>query len=260
MGIGQLCDYRGIFAHQIHHSLECDGPFRSQIGPKLPQQYPPSPNHQNFPYIIEAVEMKWITIGNPLKLPDVIEGDELSLHDWQTARELILRGGGGSGGGNGCHYGGYKPDLCFSEPIIFTGSAKMNRCVGGKDHDNTMSSTASPTSATTASAITNIPASPQSPPGPQSSPPTVIDRIADAAFFLHNGLIPIPIALGTKTPSVKAWNLLNKDEAMNTIRREIRINAPNIINLGIQCGAASNLIVLDIDIKDGGMQKWKEII
>lgn len=55
-----------------------------------------------------------------------------------------------------------------------------------------------------------------------------------------------------KIPIKKNWNNITIDDCIKYIN--------NNNNIGILTGKISNIIVLDIDVKDNGLKSWNELI
>jgi hypothetical protein len=89
-------------------------------------------------------------------------------------------------------------------------------------------------------------------------------------IFLENGFAIFPCNLD-KTPMIKRWNKI-------TINDSYKLYTPNSTdddskdytfhhktqyiknNIGVLCGIQSRIIVIDIDIKDGGIQYWNNML
>ena len=80
-------------------------------------------------------------------------------------------------------------------------------------------------------------------------------------LYLQLGLVPIPIAPGTKRPAITRWQLaICRENAYGIIRSTlIRFDWKKDINLGVLCGEKGGVIVLDIDVGDDGLSRWSEI-
>src|SRR3990172_9860080 len=86
---------------------------------------------------------------------------------------------------------------------------------------------------------------------------TRIERLLNQAkLFL--GLGWIPIALKGKVPLARNWTQITSSDALPNIQSFIENGRLN--NLGIITGAISKIIVVDIDVKNDGMIRWKELL
>lgn len=78
----------------------------------------------------------------------------------------------------------------------------------------------------------------------------IVDMV-NLAFEL--GLVPIPLV--GKRALVKGWTSITKETALEIINKtfkyDIRYN-----NIGIICGIISGIVVVDVDVKDGGLELW----
>lgn len=107
-----------------------------------------------------------------------------------------------------------------------------------------------------------------------------MDRIESlkniAIFAYNNGLVVIP--LKNKVPILKGWNLLENnyeqdqidinngllpknirriEKMLSNMKYDINYSIPNI---GILTGKNSGIVVIDIDVKNGGVEKWNSLI
>lgn len=74
------------------------------------------------------------------------------------------------------------------------------------------------------------------------------------AKFLYETYIFVCIPLIGKRPILGKW-----EQRTTLPEDQIWLNQPNC-NIGIVCGQASGIVVLDIDIKDQGLEQWEEYI
>ena len=73
---------------------------------------------------------------------------------------------------------------------------------------------------------------------------------ADVA--LQMGFIPIPLV--GKCPTYPGWPGITKEHSLTIIINSINSNKCN--NIGVICGQKSGIVVVDIDIKDDGLELW----
>lgn len=88
-----------------------------------------------------------------------------------------------------------------------------------------------------------------------------------ANLYLSWGFIPIPIRPRSKAPAMSRWQMTGRRDALQNIYSAMRrfglIDPPTYtppLNLGIVCGEASGVIVLDIDKRGGGVERWESAI
>jgi hypothetical protein len=74
-----------------------------------------------------------------------------------------------------------------------------------------------------------------------------------ATQYLAIGFVPIP--LEGKKPLPLAWQTINKDTALKTLEQ-----FPGANNLGILTGTPSQIVVLDIDVRENGLETWRKLI
>src|SRR5258708_884708 len=83
------------------------------------------------------------------------------------------------------------------------------------------------------------------------------------------GFIPIPVRtkdytvagkvkVSKKSPIGKEWEKTTRETALFKINDAIKRHTA--INLGILTGKPSNIFVIDVDAKDGGVEAWKKLI
>jgi hypothetical protein len=80
--------------------------------------------------------------------------------------------------------------------------------------------------------------------------------------FLSSDLVIFPCNLN-KTPMISGWNTMSqKDsyELYNVLDDVYEIEKNIQSNIGLLCGTMSGIVVIDIDIKDGGMKYWNELL
>jgi len=81
-----------------------------------------------------------------------------------------------------------------------------------------------------------------------------------ARLYLSWGFIPLPIRPDTKAPFGRGWNFTTRETAIENIRRAMQFFGPNhSLNLGILCGDASAVIILDVDRRDDGVRVWETL-
>lgn len=92
-----------------------------------------------------------------------------------------------------------------------------------------------------------------------------LDTLINAQTAISLGLVPIP--LNGKQPMIKNWQDVKLDNALDHIIK--KLNPPGCqgfesqspyLNIGVLTGKPSNIVVVDIDIKDDGLQTWNELI
>lgn len=84
-----------------------------------------------------------------------------------------------------------------------------------------------------------------------------------ARLAMSWGWIPIPLKGwkngaspgGWKRPFLPKWDQTNQENAMRHIEREKALE-----NIGVLTGAPSGIFVVDIDVKSGGLELWRELI
>src|SRR4030067_2325405 len=76
-------------------------------------------------------------------------------------------------------------------------------------------------------------------------------QLKDAKKLLSHGFIPISFHLNKKHPNVN-WTDITKKNCLS----KFKIGS----NIGIITGTISNVIVIDVDIKDNGLISWKSMI
>lgn len=87
-----------------------------------------------------------------------------------------------------------------------------------------------------------------------------MDSILESALYYRSlGLVVLPLRRGVKSPSLDAWT----GEGPQTEDRIRELFGRHDGNLGILCGSASRLLVLDVDIKygkigDKSIEAWEE--
>jgi hypothetical protein len=90
------------------------------------------------------------------------------------------------------------------------------------------------------------------------------DPMAIAYRLLCAKIIPVPIVPGEKRPAFKEWERATHEDALQRISRAMRYYRDNTgattMNIGALCGSSSNLVIVDIDVKKHGMEKWEELI
>lgn len=77
----------------------------------------------------------------------------------------------------------------------------------------------------------------------------------DHAEWVVSSLGFVPIPLKGKIPKTLKWEDTTKENWMNNFQ-----SCPDYNNVGIVCGEASGIIVVDVDVKDDGLKWWKENI
>lgn len=75
-----------------------------------------------------------------------------------------------------------------------------------------------------------------------------------AKFYHSNGLVPIPIPHRGKGPKIDEWQKRTLETPIT--EREFTQNS----NIGILCGEVSGVMVLDIDIKNRGLEIFNELL
>jgi hypothetical protein len=101
-------------------------------------------------------------------------------------------------------------------------------------------------------------------------------KLEIAKIYIDNGLVPIAIRdrdleriidkdgkkkyvkLSKKSPVNKGWNQVNLNNAYSIFKRNIEQRES--YNIGIITGPVSNIIVIDIDVKDDGLKTWNELM
>jgi hypothetical protein len=74
-----------------------------------------------------------------------------------------------------------------------------------------------------------------------------------AERYITWGFVPIPIR--GKVPLLPGWDKTTMINAMDNIKNCINAN-----NVGIVCGKSSNIVVVDIDTRENGVEQWHEAI
>lgn len=83
----------------------------------------------------------------------------------------------------------------------------------------------------------------------------IIKRINYILKFMSNRFVIFPCN-ADKTPRIRQWNKLTfKDTLKLYSNQELEFT-----NIGLQCGKESGVIVIDIDIKDNGMEYWEQLL
>lgn len=75
-----------------------------------------------------------------------------------------------------------------------------------------------------------------------------------AQVFLSWGFIPIP--LHGKVPLGNEWQKTDPDRALDLINRYVS----RLDNLGILTGEPSNVVVVDVDVKQKGLETWETLV
>lgn len=75
-----------------------------------------------------------------------------------------------------------------------------------------------------------------------------------AQIFLSWGWIPIP--LHGKVPLGNAWQKTIPDVALDNINRYVS----RIDNLGVLTGEPSGIVVVDVDVKQKGLETWEDLV
>jgi hypothetical protein len=79
------------------------------------------------------------------------------------------------------------------------------------------------------------------------------DLLKLAEQYIKWGFVPIPIR--GKVPLLPGWDRTKIGEALNNIKQCVNAN-----NVGIVCGAASNIVVVDVDTREDGIAQWHKMI
>ena len=84
--------------------------------------------------------------------------------------------------------------------------------------------------------------------------------------FIKNDFVIFPCNLD-KTPMIKKWNRLTQNDSQemyqfNGMEKEYKSHAANYMkqNIGMLCGKQSQIIVIDIDLKDSGVEYWNDML
>jgi hypothetical protein len=96
-----------------------------------------------------------------------------------------------------------------------------------------------------------------------------MNTIIRAKQYLDWGFVPIPIRpLSSydsdyplerrKAPYGVGWDKTTKENAMSKITSAIK-RTNEALNVGVLCGKASGIVVLDIDVKKDGLEDWLSI-
>lgn len=79
----------------------------------------------------------------------------------------------------------------------------------------------------------------------------MVDSVSLANLALDLGFIPI--SLNGKRPILRKWQRITAKTAINHIKDEGD-------NIGILTGKPSGIVVVDVDIKNDGLEYWQELI
>lgn len=86
-----------------------------------------------------------------------------------------------------------------------------------------------------------------------------VDTLRRAKVYLAWGFVPIPIRLNEKRPFGCEWQATRKHDAIQRIKTALNYYEwKHELNLGVLCGAPSGVVVLDIDLRNGGVEKWEK--
>lgn len=78
-----------------------------------------------------------------------------------------------------------------------------------------------------------------------------------ARLYESWGFVPIPIQPGAKRPFGKGWQFTEHYNAIDKIKSALwYFEWEQDLNVGILCGAKSGIVVLDIDAREGGVERW----
>ena len=78
----------------------------------------------------------------------------------------------------------------------------------------------------------------------------------DAKRFLEWNFVPIP--LKGKVPIPRKWQNITEEDSLEIIEKYA--NNLQMNNLGILTGKPSKIVVMDIDIKNQGLEKWEKMV
>lgn len=97
------------------------------------------------------------------------------------------------------------------------------------------------------------------------------DPVSLAALAVDYGWVPIPLdarpGKSGKIPLLKGWQNTKRNEAVHKINRICCIDThgrekknKTPLNIGILTGAPSNFVVIDVDTKNNGLEKWFQLL
>ncbi|MFA5091647.1 MAG: bifunctional DNA primase/polymerase [Candidatus Paceibacterota bacterium] len=92
-------------------------------------------------------------------------------------------------------------------------------------------------------------------------PPAQTDPIEETlertSQYISWGFVPLPLTPGEKRPFGVRWQRTTMSEARSKVLSAMEKTGWKGLNLGVLCGKASGVVVLDIDAKKGGLERWK---
>lgn len=83
----------------------------------------------------------------------------------------------------------------------------------------------------------------------------IIKKITYILNFINRGFIIFPCNTN-KTPRVMAWNHLTRNDVLQLYLT----NDMEFTNIGLLCGEASGVVVIDIDKQNNGMEYWENLL
>src|SRR5579885_1374887 len=84
----------------------------------------------------------------------------------------------------------------------------------------------------------------------------MVDLMGLVDLYLSYDWVAIP--LRNKIPVVARWQYITLENSKSIVEKQIELHRCNAI--GILCGEASGLTVVDIDVADQGLDLWKSLI
>jgi hypothetical protein len=84
------------------------------------------------------------------------------------------------------------------------------------------------------------------------------DTLMRARLYQSWGFVPIAIKPGEKAPVSTGWPLTQQCYAIDRIKSALTYYEwKQELNVGILCGQPSKIVVLDIDVKNGGLERYE---
>lgn len=86
-----------------------------------------------------------------------------------------------------------------------------------------------------------------------------------ANFAYNRGFCPLALKVGTKYPVLSNWSQIERnDDNLQLVKNYINNNIKSIIEqgggIGILTGKKSGIVVVDIDVKSGGIETWNKVL
>jgi hypothetical protein len=87
------------------------------------------------------------------------------------------------------------------------------------------------------------------------------DTLQRARLYLSWGLVPLPIKPEQKSPFGLGWPETHAYDAIDRIKTALAYYGwKQELNVGILCGKRSGILVLDIDVRGRGVERWEAAV